>query len=321
MYTPFTPAPTRTDEATPTSRIPPGSLLFPSSNLGKSPLMTTASPAAHVPFTLGMGLDAHMGGGAPASQARGTGTSGAAQPFSLTPNFANTFSRTPHHPATSASSATTPAAPRTRTHAPPLQSLLDVAGTPSAPGLASAAGAPTSAAASASSAAAAPSAAAMPSAAAAFASSASAASGDLWVTAFGFSGTAMVPHVLEELRPSGGEIREHRLGSGLWVHVRYADWRQQQQALAKNGKVMHGMMLGVIAGVHPSTDSLDASASAFASAGSTATVGGGLAMSSIPLRVQQHRHLGPSLRAPAIAAADVGKAGWWTRLCEYVFGW
>lgn len=60
---------------------------------------------------------------------------------------------------------------------------------------------------------------------------------ELWVTAFGFHGTAMLPAILEEMRPSGGEIRQHRLGSGPWVHLRYADWRQQQQALAKNGKV------------------------------------------------------------------------------------
>ena len=59
------------------------------------------------------------------------------------------------------------------------------------------------------------------------------------VTAFGFGGAAMLPIVLDELRPAGGEVRQHRLGAGPWVHIRYADTRQQQQALAKNGKVCH----------------------------------------------------------------------------------
>ena len=97
------------------------------------------------------------------------------------------------------------------------------------------------------------------------------------------------------------------------MHVRYADWRQQQQALAKNGKVVHGMMLGVVEGLHPSADGLDAA--------SASTAGGGVPGGAIPLRVQQPRHVGPALRPPPIAIADLGKASWWTRLCEYVFGW
>ena len=126
------------------------------------------------------------------------------------------------------------------------------------------------------------------------------------------------PELLEELRPTGGEIRQHRLGSGPWVHVRFTDHWQQQQALAKNGKVVHGMMIGVLAGIHPTSDSLDASGSNLSS---VAAGGGGLAVSSIPLRLQQHRHLGPSLKAPPVSAFELGKAGWWTRLCEHVFGW
>lgn len=131
------------------------------------------------------------------------------------------------------------------------------------------------------------------------------------MTVFGFGTTGNLPAVLEELRPSGGDILQHRLGSGAWAHVRYADWRQQQQALAKNGKVVHGLMLGVLEGIHPTSDCLDATASRQAQHPNVA----------IPLRVQQ-RHPGPSLRASAaIGTGELGKADWWTRLCEYVFGW
>ena len=69
------------------------------------------------------------------------------------------------------------------------------------------------------------------------------------------------------------------------------------------------MMLGVIAGIHPSTDGLDMGAGALNSS------------AAIPLRLEQHRHVGPSLRAPPIAPTALAKAGWWTRLCELIFGW
>jgi hypothetical protein len=65
-------------------------------------------------------------------------------------------------------------------------------------------------------------------------------------------------------------------------------------------------MLGVIAGIHPTADSLDA-------APTPAPAG--------PLRLHQHRHVGPSLRAPPVATSDLTKASWWTRLLELVFGW
>ena len=67
------------------------------------------------------------------------------------------------------------------------------------------------------------------------------------------------------------------------------------------------MMLGVIAGVHPYTDGLDIASTTSSNA--------------IPLRLQQHRHRGPSLRATPVATTDLAKAGWWTTLCEYIFGW
>ena len=60
-----------------------------------------------------------------------------------------------------------------------------------------------------------------------------------WVTVFGYHTPAMVPQVLQELRPSSGTIAQHRAGVGAWLHVRYTEWHQQQEALAKNGRVRH----------------------------------------------------------------------------------
>jgi len=131
----------------------------------------------------------------------------------------------------------------------------------------------------------------------------------LWVTVFGYSSNAMLSAVLDEVRPSGSEIIQHRLGVGPWVHVQFREWREQQQALAKNGKVLGGVMLGVIEGIVPSDDVLRLPAG----------VGGG----GVSLKLQLPRTTAPTttLRAPTAPVRDHGRAGWWTRLCEYVFGW
>jgi hypothetical protein len=144
--------------------------------------------------------------------------------------------------------------------------------------------------------------------AAAPAAAAAAPVGGYWVTAFGYQSVGVLGAVLDELRPSSGDILQHRLGAGPWVHVRFADSYQQQQALAKNGKVLHGAMIGVLEGIHPaSADLLPA----------TSIPGAGM-----PLRLQQSRPGGPGLRAPATTGrTELAKAGWWTRLCEFIFGW
>ncbi|KAL3931910.1 MAG: hypothetical protein SGPRY_000928, partial [Prymnesium sp.] len=59
-----------------------------------------------------------------------------------------------------------------------------------------------------------------------------------WVTAFGFHSAAMVPAVLLELRPSGGDIMQHRLGAGTWMHVQLRSRTDQMEAIAKNGRVI-----------------------------------------------------------------------------------
>jgi hypothetical protein len=57
-----------------------------------------------------------------------------------------------------------------------------------------------------------------------------------WVTVFGYHTPSMIPQVLQEMRPSSG-VLHHTRGVGAWLHVRYSEWHQQQEALAKNGRV------------------------------------------------------------------------------------
>ena len=63
-----------------------------------------------------------------------------------------------------------------------------------------------------------------------------------WVTVFGYHTPAMIPQVLQEMRPSSG-VLHHTRGVGAWLHVRYSLWHQQQEALAKNGRVCAGRPL------------------------------------------------------------------------------
>jgi hypothetical protein len=302
------------------SRLPSGtsSLLFPSSArgaAGRSPMLNS-SPAAHsVPFTMqtpsgNLGLGESLMGAGAKTPFSAFGTPAQPHPVSSNrqPFGGATGPRTGFGGRTPA--ATSGAAVDER---PPLHSLLDAGGPQRATNAAAAAAAATAAATSTAAPGAAAAAAATPMPSRAPASRAPGGDG-LWVTAFGFHSASMIGAVLDELRPSGGEIVQHSQGDGAWVHVRYADVYQLQQALAKNGKVVHGFMMGVVEGIHPS--------------GGLTGGGGGLGLgaigpgAAIPLRLQQARPgVGPALRAPPLARAEHGKAGWWTRICEYVFGW
>lgn len=274
------------------NRVPSGSILFPATHLppGRSPMLPSASPA-HVPFTLQT-----PGLADPLASVRPTPVADKSAPFTGSALFPSGL------PAATPASA---AAPPPMDERPPLQSLLDVA--PAAPAAAStsAPAAPT------------PS---LSGAATVGAAALPAALGGHWVTAFGYHSTAMLGALLDELRPSGGEVVQHRLGSGPWVHVRFADARSQQQALAKNGLILHGSMIGVVEGIHPAA-SAAAMADGAAAGRSSLEPSSSAAATGIPLRIQQTRTVGPILRAPPVARRELGKAGWWTRLCEYVFGW
>ena len=115
----------------------------------------------------------------------------------------------------------------------------------------------------------------------------------------------MLGALLDELRPSG-EVVQHKLGNGPWV-TSFADARAQQQALGKNSAVLQGSMIGVIEGIHPAS-----SAAGLGDAGGSRSSLEPASAAGIPLRIQQTRTVGPSLRAPPVARRELGKAGWWT---------
>ena len=307
-------------------RLPSGSsLLFPGSVSGRSPMLATASPCTSVPFTLptpGGGLgESYMGTSAAASAAsRPAKTPGNPLSAFASPGLLHPASQSHPRPFGGAAAVTTSASlAGAASDMPPLHSLLDAGGpaaakAPSAAAPASAASAPRDTAAGT-----------LPPAAVPFPSAAASGSG-YWVTAFGYTSNAMLGAVLEELRPSGGEIVQHVQGSGPWLHVRYAEWRQLQQAVSKNGKVVQGAMLGVLEGIHPKDSGFEERQGCMggvSSAGAAAIGATWLPGAGIPLRLQQgHSHsVGPSLRAPPLARGAARPAGWWTRLCEFVFGW
>jgi len=303
------------------SRMPTGtsSLLFPGTATGRSPMLS-ASPAHQVPFTgVGEAVTPSALLGAPAIPPTPASRQTNQNPFS--PSYVRgqpAFSGT-----ALASTTGTPLARGLRTAPPPIVSMLDAAApvpvvaptaTPSGAAPLVSEGAPPSAASTTLSFASAM-AAQTPSATAAVPvgvptgnANRSDVRDEFWVTIFGYHSKATLAAFLDEVRPPGGELMQHRLGVGPWAHVQFREWRQQQQALAKSGKVMHGVMLGVIEGVAPSDDALSMPA---------ATAGTGL-----PLKLHLPRAAAPT---PTLqtrpSTRDLGRAGWWTRLCEYVFGW
>ena len=147
---------------------------------------------------------------------------------------------------------------------------------------------------------------------------------EFWVTAFGYPSPSLVPQVLSELTPPGAQAGLHRVGAGPWVHVRCETWQAQQAALSKNGRVIAGFMLGVIAGIHPAGSILPA-----ATLASGAHVGAAAA-APVPLRLQPARgaayHVAPphSTAATAVARPTGSLASLWVvvaKLCEILFGW
>jgi len=129
-----------------------------------------------------------------------------------------------------------------------------------------------------------------------------------WVTAFGYHTMDMLPAVLEELQPSGGAIQRHVLGLGLWVHVCFGAKHEQLQALAKNGCVMHGLMLGVIEGIVPagSAGNLQRPHATFSS-----------------IALKHNRGAGYTVRSRLQAAPSqaAGLSALFNSVCEYAFGW
>jgi len=133
-----------------------------------------------------------------------------------------------------------------------------------------------------------------------------------WVTVFGYLSSAMLSQVLEELRPSNGAVQQHSLGVGPWVHIRYSERGEALQAIAKNGRVFHGCMLGVIDGIVP--------------AGSVCPHRVPQAQS-LPLRLHHTRGdsylvASAAMRSKPHHATGIEKVlAMWNAVCEYVLGW
>lgn len=220
-----TPAPARRDQqGLPLSRQASGSLLFPGSTPGAhaSPTSCFKSPA---PFSTAAASGAASRSAFERSAAR--------TPGEFSPQYV------PSGAFAGGASETV----RGQLDAPPLQSLHDLA-----PGSGDVSAATSQPAPSLAPSSLAP-------------SQPASSEGGHWVTIFGYHSVAMVPQVLALLRPSGGQVVQQVPGSGAWLHLRLATWQQQQEVLARHGAVLHGCMIGVIAGVLPS-GSMGASAAA-----------------------------------------------------------
>ena len=72
---------------------------------------------------------------------------------------------------------------------------------------------------------------------------------DGWITVFGFQpGNASL--ILSEFQEYGTIIGHRSLPSKNWIDIQYEDPVVAEQVLAKNGKMLHGTMIGVIPTPH-----------------------------------------------------------------------
>eukprot|EP01080_Neovahlkampfia_damariscottae_P003350 gene3350-5897_t len=65
-----------------------------------------------------------------------------------------------------------------------------------------------------------------------------------WITVFGFT-PKQTGFVLKQFGLYG-EILEHKVGNGNWMHIKYKKNIQAQKALSKNGKIFNSLMIGVV---------------------------------------------------------------------------
>jgi len=145
-----------------------------------------------------------------------------------------------------------------------------------------------------------------------------------WATVFGFS-PENLSAVLHELQPSASAVLAHRQGGGNWMHVRYASALDLDEALAKNGRVVHGSMVGVLAGVQPREGRTgDAAATRRAGKPTNQTVWFVPPAPAMDPSRDAVRPLakqpGPGVRADEVASAT-GIRGVVMRATEYLFGW
>jgi len=151
-----------------------------------------------------------------------------------------------------------------------------------------------------------------------------------WVTAFGFP-PDLLAAVLHELQPSASAILAHKQGGGNWMHVRLSCALEQEEALAKNGRIVHGSMIGVLKGILPRGSSADSGH--LATSRTKQTVWFMPPAPDLDSRAKAAPSLavGPGAQASSgsgpVARLDIhpytgsGLAGMLTRATEYFFGW
>lgn len=68
---------------------------------------------------------------------------------------------------------------------------------------------------------------------------------NFWITVFGFS-LEHIPKIIEVFSKHGNIVSHQAPKSGNWVNIRYSSTIHSNQALARNGQLINGMMIGVI---------------------------------------------------------------------------
>lgn len=162
-----------------------------------------------------------------------------------------------------------------------------------------------------------------------------------WITVLGFHAEALAA-VLSEMQPSTGAMLEHIQAGPNWAHVRcvalharrlwppspgtshrarhtsapasFATRFDKEEALTKNGRIVGGLMIGMLTGRHPSpTVGAD-----LGQKGSTSWVLP--AKPAMPEAFSQARNAGRTIpQAPNQRPGRI--ASLWTRISEYILGW
>jgi len=89
-----------------------------------------------------------------------------------------------------------------------------------------------------------------------------------WVTVFGFAPESF-PQLLRALQPSSSAALAHAQGGGNWAHLRLGSELEVEEALAKNGRLVCGNMIGILRGILPTPADADAAAALHQSAKQT----------------------------------------------------
>mmetsp|Transcript_814 Transcript_814/g.2222 ORF Transcript_814/g.2222 Transcript_814/m.2222 type:complete len:380 (-) Transcript_814:331-1470(-) len=142
-----------------------------------------------------------------------------------------------------------------------------------------------------------------------------------WVTVFGFAPESF-PQLLRALQPSSSAALAHAQGGGNWAHLRLGSELEVEEALAKNGRLVCGNMIGILRGILPTPADADAAAALHQSAKQTVWLAA--AAPAIDARAQVRQPLGGSGVVGGGALQPIAQPGLGAlllRLTEYILGW